>query len=246
MKACSKEKLPTRIDAFCLLQTTSSHYHVIEKRIRRVVVKRIRFCLALMLVVSVLMCACVTRAERPQVSQVQGSGAFEYAHDPRLNPEAMKDIVENPAAVYGFSPNPDSTRLGSYAQYDWTDPAFAAKAKEDRIAYHDSFKSMTDILNQMKKEGATEEQIARAVSTERNRLRLAAYDGNPEGLAEAKKSNLDTYGHEDGPTPDQMFEKYGSWETVIQKAFSPNLGMDACCGLYDHYYPEYVELGLAE
>lgn len=27
------------------------------------------------------------------------------------------------------------------------------------------------------------------------------------------------------------------------KAFSPNMGMDACCGLYDDYYLLYIELG---
>ena len=41
---------------------------------------------------------------------------FSYEHDPRENPEAMKDIVENADAVYGFSPNPESTRLGVYAE----------------------------------------------------------------------------------------------------------------------------------
>lgn len=172
-------------------------------------------------------------------------GGFTYVHDPRENPEAMKDIVENPKAVYGFSPDPQSTRLGSYADLDWTDPAFVAGAKEDRIAYHDSLDSMTDILYRMRDEGASTEEMARAVSAERNRLRLAAYADDPDGLAEVKKSNLETYGHEDGPTADEMYEKYGSWETVIQKAFSANLGMDACCGLYDEYYPLYMELGLA-
>jgi hypothetical protein len=43
-----------------------------------------------------------------------------------------------------------------------------------------------------------------------------------------------------------MYAKYGSWEQVLQKSFSPNLGMDAVCGLYDDYYDLYVELGLAE
>ena len=47
------------------------------------VVKRIRFCIALMLVVSVLMCACVTRVERPETVEVQSSARFEYVHDPR-------------------------------------------------------------------------------------------------------------------------------------------------------------------
>ena len=55
-----------------------------------------------------------------------------------------------------------------------------------------------------------------------------------------------TYGHEDGPTADELCEKYGSWETVLQKAFSANLGMDVCCGLYDEYYQLYIELGYVE
>ena len=173
-------------------------------------------------------------------------GAFHYVHDPRENPEAMKDIVENPDAVYGFSPDPNSTRLGTYAEYDWTDPDFVAKAKQERIAYHDSLESMTEILYRMRDEGATTEEMARAVSAERNRLRLAAHADDPDGLAQVKQSNLDTYGHEDGPTPDEMYEKYGSWTAVIQKSFSANLGMDACCGLYDEYYPLYIELGYAE
>ena len=171
---------------------------------------------------------------------------FVYEHDPRENPEAMKDIVENPDAVFGFSPDPESKRLGAYADFDWTDPLFAAKAQKERRAYHESMDTMTDILYRMRDEGASIEEMARAVSEERNRLRLAAYDHDPEGLADVKKSNLETYGHEDGPTPDELFEKYGSWTDVPQKAFSSNMGMDACCGLYDEYYWLYIELGYVE
>ena len=158
----------------------------------------------------------------------------------------MADIIENADAVYGFSPDPNSQRLGSYAEYDWTDPEIVAKAQEDRRAYHESLESMSDILVRMKEEGASIEEMARAVSEERNRLRLEAYKDDPEGLAEVKESNLKTYGHEEGPTPDEIYEKYGSWETVMQRAFSPNMGMDACCGLYDEYYWLYIELGCVE
>ena len=171
---------------------------------------------------------------------------FAYTHDPRENPAAMADIVENADAVYGFSPDPQSKRLGAYAEYDWTDPEFVAKAQEERRAYHASMDSMTDILYRMRAEGASIEEMARAVSEERNRLRLAAYQDDPEGLAAVKESNLKTYGHEDGPTPDELFEKYGSWTEVLQKAFSSNMGMDACCGLYDEYYWLYIELGYVE
>ena len=79
---------------------------------------------------------------------------------------------------------------------------------------------MIDILYRMREDGASVEEMARAVSEERNRLRLLSYQDDPEGLAVAKESNLKTYGHEDGPTPDQLYEKYGSWSVVLQKAFS--------------------------
>lgn len=171
---------------------------------------------------------------------------FTYVHDPRDNPEAMADIIENEDAVYGFSPDPQSSRLGPYAEYDWTDPVFVASAQEERRAYHESMDSMTDILYQMRENGASIEEMARAVSKERNRLRLKAYENDPEGLAAVKESNMKTYGHEEGPTPDELYEKYGSWITVLQKAFSSNMGMDACCGLYDEYYWLYIELGYVE
>ena len=171
---------------------------------------------------------------------------FHYLHDPRENPEAMKDIIEDPDAVYGFSPDPESTRLGTFAEYDWSDEEFVESAKQERIKYHQDMDSMTDILYSMRDQGASTEEMARAVSAERNRLRLESYMNDPDNLAKIKESNLATYGQEEGPTPDQLFEKYGSWALVIQKAFSPNLGMDAICGLYDEYYSLYIELGLAE
>ena len=195
----------------------------------------------------------VTETEQPEETGAEqgettppAEEKFVYEHDPRDNPEAMKDIIEDPDALYGFSPNPESERLGAYAEYDWTDPAFVADAKQQRKAYHESMESMTDILYRMRDEGASMEEMARAVSAERNRLRLESYKDDPEGLATVKKSNLETYGQEEGPTPDQLFEKYGSWTAVIQKAFSPNMGMDACCGLYDEYFQLYIELGLIE
>ena len=204
-------------------------------------------CLLLAFCMVFALAACGKQAEPVSGKDAVPEGRpFTYIHDPRDNPEAMKDIVENPDAVYGFSPNPESTRLGAYADYDWTDPAVVARAQAERRAYHKSMDSMMDILYRMREKGATIEEMARAVSKERNRLRIASYDGDPEGLADAKKSNLETYGHEDGPTPDQLFEKYGSWTTVMQKAFSTNMGMDACCGLYDEYYQLYIELGYVE
>ena len=184
---------------------------------------------SLLLAAAVILCCGMAAAE----------GGFTYVHDPRENPTAMADIIENADAVYGFSPDPQSTRLGDYAAYDWSDAEAVAKAQEQRRAYHESLETMTDILYRMRDEGASLEEMARAVSAERNRLRLAAYEDDPEGLAVMKESNLKTYGQEDGPTPDQLYEKYGSWQKVLEKALGTNAGMDACLGFYDEYYELY-------
>ena len=159
-----------------------------------------------------------------------------YVHDPRINERAMEDIVVDKTAVYGFRPSKDSTRLAEYANADWTDPVAVEGWKQERIAYLSQFDSMYDLWNEMLAKGASTEEIARAVSAKRNEIRLAVYVNDPEGLEKVKKSNLDTYGNENGPTPESLFAKYGSWEKVLLKSFSSNAGMDACLGLYDVQY----------
>lgn len=85
------------------------------------------------------------------------------------------------------------------------------------------------------------EEIARACSNLRNNIRLEQYKDDPEGLANLKQRNLDKYGHEEGPLPDELYVKYGSWEIVLEKCYSVNRGMDACCGVYDMFYYLYNE-----
>ena len=170
--------------------------------------------------------------------------AFTYEHDPRLNPKAMEDIKVDPTAVYGFSPTAEGGLKEYAVGFDWTDPAAVEAGRQERIGYHKSLQSMYDMLKQMQAEGKSMEEIARAVSAERNALRIAAYADDPEGLATMKARNLERYGREEGPTPDEMYQKYGSWDAVIEKAFSPNVGMDVCLGLYDEYYSNYQALGL--
>jgi len=178
--------------------------------------------------------------EKPAAAEDGASKPFTYEHDPRDNPEAMKDIIVNPDAVYGFSPNPESTRLKSYADaLDWTDPKQVADARALRQAYHDSMSELYRMIEEMLLQGDNVETIARAVSQRRNELRLEAEKDDPEALKLTKQSNLDTYGNEFGPTPDQLYEKYGSWQTVLEKALGTNAGMDACLGFYDEYYDMY-------
>ena len=165
---------------------------------------------------------------------------FTYHHDPRENPAAMKDIIVNPKAVYGFSPNPDSVRLGSYAKdFDWSDKNMVAEMREQRAAYHKTLRELYNLIETMLKENKSVEEIARAASKRRNEIRLYTYANDPEGLKLVMQSNLKTFGHEMGPEPDELFAKYGSWSIVLEKAMSTNAGMDACLGFYDDFYPFY-------
>ena len=137
------------------------------------------------------------------------------------------------------SPAEEST-LKEYADaIDWTDPDQVAAAREQRQAYHDSLEELYDIILAMLKQDQDIETIARAVSTRRNELRLEAYNDDPEGLETVKARNMETYGNENGPTPEWLYEKYGSWDMVLVKARGFNPGMDACLGFYDDYYYLY-------
>ena len=170
------------------------------------------------------------------------ANGFCYEHDPRENAAAMRDIIADETAIYGFRPS-ETGSLRLYADADWTDPVVVSQGRVDRIAYHESVESMYVMLQEMQSQGKSIEEIARALSNRRNEIRLEAYANDPEGLADLKARNLEKYGHEEGPLPDELYEKYGSWERVLEKAFSTNAGMDACLGLYDDYYFLYVAMG---
>ena len=165
---------------------------------------------------------------------------FAYENDPADHPRVMADAVQNPDAVFGFSPSPESARLREYVDaLDWTNPEEVAQARAVRAEYHASFAEIYAMIADMLQEAKPVEEIARAVSQRRNELRLASYGDDPEALARIKQSNLDAYGNELGLTADSLYEKYGSWQTVLEKALGTNAGMDACLGFFDEYFELY-------
>ena len=103
------------------------------------------FLLANVLIVMVLMAALGCAAVFAEEEGFDGSyeldapydegseipAAFQgYVHDPMQNPNAAKDIIVNPDAVYGYSPSPDSVRLAPFLEYDLTDLAVVEELKK--------------------------------------------------------------------------------------------------------------------
>ena len=104
-----------------------------------------------------ILTACVLAACSATGKQTAKEGAFTYEHDPRENPNAMKDIIENPDAIYGFSPSPESDRLKEYADaIDWTNPEQVAEAKAQREEYHASMSELYQMIEDMLADGAGE------------------------------------------------------------------------------------------
>ena len=166
---------------------------------------------------------------------------FRYEHNPMDNPKAAKDIVENPNAVYGYSPNPKSDRIGKFAEFDWTNKDVVSRAREARMQYHNDNAAIYNLVKEMQRNGATIEEIAKAANQQRNLNRLQIYidTGNMVGYKMAVESNMRNFNNEIGMTAEQAYDKYKSWDAVLEKAMSANAGMDACCGLYDEFYYLY-------
>lgn len=63
---------------------------------------------ALILTLCLLFSACKGGSGEPsnvESKQEQEQEVFRYEHDPRDNPSAMADIVEDETAIYGFRPS---------------------------------------------------------------------------------------------------------------------------------------------
>lgn len=164
---------------------------------------------------------------------------FTYKNNPLDNPKVSKEVIENPQAVYGYSPKPESSLIKF--KVDWTNPKEVAYAKNERIKYHEDIKmqkaNLNDEIGRLRSEGLSLEQIAKIKVNQRNEVRINNYlkSGNKNGLESLKKRNLEQYGNPQGPTPNQLYEKYGSWEEVIYASTRSNPGMDVLTGLYDIY-----------
>ncbi len=90
-------------------------------------------------------------------------GNGHYTNNPSDNPKVLADAVEDPNAVYGYRPSEDGS-LKNFAIKDWSDPAVVEAAKQERIAYIADDQEINRLVSDMRNQGYSPEDIARACS----------------------------------------------------------------------------------
>ncbi|HEY9331800.1 MAG TPA: hypothetical protein VIS09_26755 [Streptomyces sp.] len=105
-------------------------------------------------------------------------------------------------------------------------------ARDQRMAYHQLLVDMERTECAMRAEGRSEEDIARALVQMRNDAKDVIRAGmTPEQVAELEARNQKKYGNPLGPTADQLYMKYGSWEKVAEAATRSSAAVDQELGL---------------
>ncbi|OWA21971.1 hypothetical protein [Streptomyces sp. CS057] len=105
-------------------------------------------------------------------------------------------------------------------------------ARAQRMRYHDLLEDMERTECAMRAEGRSEEDIARALVQMRNDAKDVVRAGmTPEQVAELEARNQKKYGNPLGPTADQLYLKYGSWEMVSEAATRSSAAVDRELGL---------------
>ncbi|MFJ6697982.1 hypothetical protein ACIQM4_18205 [Streptomyces sp. NPDC091272] len=109
-------------------------------------------------------------------------------------------------------------------------------ARDQRLRYHHLLEDMGRTECDMRAQGRSEEEIARTLVDMRNDAKDVVRAGmTREQVAELEARNLKKYGNPLGPTADQLYVKYGSWEKVTGAATRSSAAVDQELGLEFHH-----------
>lgn len=93
-------------------------------------------------------------------------------------------------------------------------------------------KLSTEVENYLA-DGKSMREIAEIKANQRNMDRINSYieKGDYKNLEKLYERNILEYGNKEGPTLQQLYEKYGSYEDVIYSSVKVNEGMNAILGI---------------
>ncbi|MGW1819253.1 hypothetical protein ACWCQM_37580 [Streptomyces sp. NPDC002125] len=101
------------------------------------------------------------------------------------------------------------------------------EAQRTRMRYHTLLEDMHRTEAAMREAGASEEEIAGELVDMRNQAKEITRAGmTPEEVAVLERRNREKYGNPLGPTADQLYVKYGSWEKVTDASMRTSYAVD--------------------
>lgn len=111
------------------------------------------------------------------------------------------------------------------------------KSNPLRIAYENEVKGLSDLVDTLRSEGKTSEEIARTVSQKRRDLGIEYKDKIPPTLREyIYYVNAQRYQDPLGPTFDWLFDFYeGNYDNIIRAACSPNADVNKLLGGFEKW-----------
>ncbi len=151
--------------------------------------------------------------------------------DPTYTVSSMpKDLVEDARGVFGYMPTPGTEFANTEKWPDWTDPEAVAKANATRVEYHKGLAEKAQWVEDLRSQGATDEEIGRQLVDMRNEARMAMY--SPEDLPKLLERNMKVYKNPNGPSYEDALKKAdGDPSEVIASALRSNKGVDVLCGV---------------
>jgi hypothetical protein len=159
-----------------------------------------------------------------------------HSNGVRVHAEAKvpEGISPDSRGVYGYLPVKGS-RYDSKL-YDFGDPAFVQRNRLIRIDYLKGTAELEEAIQAMHAAGYGSERIAYRVVLQRNSQKLNARASmSPTEVEVLDAGNVKRYGDAVGPTPRQLFDKYRSWDRVIEKSMEKDPEINMLLGLPSHH-----------
>ncbi|MFF9913294.1 hypothetical protein [Streptomyces sp. NPDC013457] len=101
------------------------------------------------------------------------------------------------------------------------------EAQRTRMQYHELLEDMHRTEANMREAGASDEEIARELVDMRNQAKAITRAGmTEEEVRILEERNMAKYGNPLGPTADQLYVKYGSWQQVIDASMRTSYAVD--------------------
>ena len=101
------------------------------------------------------------------------------------------------------------------------------EAQRTRIRYHELLEAMHRTEADMREAGATDEEIARELVDMRNQAKEITRAGmSPEEVRILEERNMAKYGNPLGPTAEQLYAKYGTWQQVLDASMRTSDAVD--------------------